>query len=276
MGTQTRPHRIEIKLQPPPFVSDNYIGFGLYGRIALLRDDPSRAFKFCERDNPAAVQSIEQEKKILAILGGHPSIIEVHWTCELGLCFQYYPLGSLRSYYKTVFPSLPESITRIRWCHQVVEGVAFIHSKGIVNNDIGARNILISSSMDIKICDFGFATKAGEKVACVPEIRYARNHLGPSHASFQDDLFSVGSLFYEILTGTQPYQDIESTEVYKRFESLEFPPLDCMQPEYFAEVISKCWNSKYNAVDELQVDLNRFAEYKVDDLPPQNGDRVLL
>jgi serine/threonine protein kinase len=266
MGTPSR--RIEIKLQPPPFVSTHYVGFGLYGRIAFLRDDSSRVFKFCEPDNPAAVQSIEEEKKILEILGAHPSIIEVHWTSERGLCFEYYPLGSLRSYYKSIFPSLPESIIRIRWCHQVVEGVAFIHSKGIVNNDIGARNILISSSMDIKICDFGFATKVGEEVLCVPEIRYARNHLPSSHACFADDLFSVGSLFYEILTGAQPFQDIESTEVHKRFESLQFPPLGCIQPEYFAEVISNCWNAKYIVVGELQVDLE---ESKVDDLAPQNG-----
>ena len=150
--------RTEIKLQPPSYISDNYIGFGLYGRIALLRDDPSRVFKFCEPDNRDGVETIKPEKKILTMLGAHPFIIQLHWVSERGLCFEYYPLGSLRTYYHTMLPSLPEITTRTRWCHQFTEGIAFIHSKGIVHNDIGARNTLISSSMDIKICDLGFAT----------------------------------------------------------------------------------------------------------------------
>lgn len=263
--------RTEIKLQPPSYVSDKYIGFGLYGRIALLRDDPSRVFKFCETDNRDGVETIEREKNILTIIGDHPFIIQLHWISERGLCFDYYPLGSLRTYYQSKLPSLPETTTRIRWCHQVAEGIAYIHSKGIVHNDIGARNILLSSSMDIKICDFGFATKVGEKVLCVPETRYSRYCLGSSHVCFLDDLFAVGSLFYEILQGTQPYEDVESTEVHKRFESFVFPPLNCMRPDYFAEVVEKCWNTGYNSIVELQIDLNRFPPCNLDSCLPAAG-----
>ena len=264
--TMNKPNRrTEIKLRPPSYVSDDYIGFGLYGRIALLHDDPSRVFKFCEPDNRDGVETIEREKKILTMLGAHPFIIQLHWVSERGLCFEYYPLGSLRTYYHTMLPSLPEITTRTRWCHQVAEGIAFIHSKGIVHNDVGARNILISSSMDIKICDFGFATEVGEKVLCVPETRYSRYCLGSSHACFLDDLFAVGSLFYEIFQGTQPYEDIESPEVHKRFDSLVFPPLNCMQPDYFARVVGKCWNAEYKSIADLQIDLNRFPQSNLDD-----------
>jgi len=45
-------------------------------------------------------------------------------------------------------------------------GHRFIHSKGIVHNDIAACNILFSSSMDINICDFGVATRSGRR-CCV-------------------------------------------------------------------------------------------------------------
>ena len=268
MGMDKPNRRTEIKLQPPSYASDKYIGFGLYGRIALLRDDPSRVFKFCEPDNRDGVETIEREKKILTILGAHPFIIQLHWLSDRGLCFEYYPLGSLRTYYHAELPSLPEITTRIRWCRQVAEGIAYIHSKGIVHNDIGARNVLLSSSMDIKICDFGFATQVGEKVLCVPETRYSRCCLGPSHAHFRDDIFGVGSLFYEILRGVQPYQDVESAEVHKLFESLVFPPLDCMRPDYFAEVIEKCWHTGYNSAADLQNDLNRFPSCNLDTCLP--------
>jgi serine/threonine protein kinase len=246
--------RTEITLQPPSYVSANYIGFGLYGRIALLRDDPSRVFKFCEPDNQEAVETLEREKKIFTLLGPHPFILQVHWVSDRGLCFEYHPLGSLRAYYLTL-PFLPDMATRIRWCQQVAERIAFIHSKGIVHNDIGARNILISSSMDIQICDFGFATHVGEAVLCVPETRYTRHPLGPSHASFLDDIFSIGSLFYEILEGIQPYEDIKSSDVRKRFDSLVLPSFSRQQPSYLARAIGKCWRGEYKSITDLQSDL---------------------
>jgi len=251
-------HRTEIKLQPPPFVSDkHFVGYGLYGRVALLLADPSCCFKFCEPDDQEAVATIEREKNIFAILGTHQSIIQLHWVSERGLCFEYYPKGSLRAYYKTMSPSLPDISTRIRWCHQIMEGIAFIHSKDIVHNDISARNVLISQSMDIKICDFGSATKVGEEVLDMPEERYTKYRRGRVYARVQDDLFAVGSLFYEIMEGSQPYQDIKSPEVRRRFNSLVFPPLDHMQPDYLARVVRKCWNEEYNSISELQVDLNQ-------------------
>ena len=251
-------HRTEITLQPPPFVSEQqFIGYGLYGRIELLLDDRSRCFKFCEPNNQDAVATIEREKNIFAILGPHPSIIQPHWVSERGLCFEYYPKGSLRAYYKTMLPSLPDIRTRPRWCRQIVEGIAFIHSKDIVHNDISARNVLVSQSMDIKICDFGSATKVGEEVLDMPEERYVKYRHGRIYARVQDDLFTVGSLFYEILEGNQPYQRVESPEVRRLFNSLVFPPLNHMQPDYLARVIRKCWNEEYNSISELQVDLNQ-------------------
>jgi len=253
-------NRTEIRLQPPPFVSkEHLVGYGLYGRIALLLDDHSRCFKFCEPDNPDAIITIEQEKKVFAILGSHQSIVQLHWVSERGLCFEYYPKGSLRAYYKSLSPSLPDISTRTRWCHQIVEGIAFIHSKDIVHNDISARNILVSQSMDVKLCDFGSATKVGEEVLDMPEERYVNYRRGPVYARVQDDLFAVGSLFYEVLEGSQPYQDIKSPEVRRRFNSLLFPPLNRMEPDYLARVVWKCWNEVYNSISELQVDLNETS-----------------
>jgi serine/threonine protein kinase len=262
----------EVDLDPPPFVSSQYIGFGLYGRIALLLENPSRCFKFCEPVNKDGAEAIENEKKILAKLGAHKYIIELHWVHERGLCFEYYPHGSLRSYFEMRPPTLPPLDVRTRWCRQVVEGLGFIHSKNIIHNDIGARNILITTSMDIKICDFGFATKVGDEVRCVPEAGYSRHSRGASHACPTDDLFALGSLFYEILNGTRPYADIESDEVPDRFESGVFPPLNCIQPEYFAGVINKCWNAVYNSILELQEELNSLSASELDN--PRGFERM--
>ena len=90
----------------------------------------------------------------------------------------------------------------------------------------------------------------------MPDTRYLRYRSGSPRASFLDDLFSVGSLFFEILEGQQPYEDIESDEVKNRIQSSEFPPLDALQPGYFAPVVGKCWNILYDSIRDLQVDIN--------------------
>lgn len=255
-----------FRLAQPSFVS-KLIAHGSYGEIGLLRSNPSRVFKFCAIDNEDALASIDQEKKILAILGSHQYIIDLYWVNERGLCFEYYPLGSLRDYYKTLQPNLPELVDRIRWCHQSVDAVAYIHSKDIIHNDISARNILLTSSMDIKICDFGFSTMVGEDFTGGPEPRYCRGRpLSEFNSCVLDDLFGLGSLFYEILTGDLPYKDTGSSEVFKRFAAHIFPSLKCIPTEEFAEIIHKCWNEKYQSIVELQNDTlyNKCLEdYKV-------------
>jgi hypothetical protein len=60
--------------------------------------------------------------------------------------------------------------------------------------------------MEIKICDFGSATKVEEEVFEMLDERYVQYRRGHVTTRVQDDLFAVGSLFYEILEGSQPYQ----------------------------------------------------------------------
>lgn len=274
--TDTSIVRNGVRLRRPSIVSD-IINMGLYGRLALLRTDPSCIFKFCS-DNPEAIASLEQEKRIYAILGPHRFIANLLWVSERGLCFEYYPLGSLRSYYRTLLPDLPPLSDRVRWCHQLVEEVAYIHSKNIIHNDITADNVLLSNSMDIKICDFGFASMVGEEPTGGTETRYYRVSLfSEGQSCVVDDLFSMSSLFYEIILGSRPYEDFGSTEVLKKYKERVFSSLEIVKPESYANVISKCWNEQYQAIPDLQNDLPPLIMESTspDNLANSSGDAAL-
>jgi serine/threonine protein kinase len=244
--------RQTYNIRKPSIVSD-VIDIGLHGRIGILREDPSRVVKFCNPKNKDAINALQQESRILSILGPHPNIIHLYWTSDVGLCFEYYPLRSLRLYYETIRPDLPDLQIRLRWCHQALCAVAFIHSKNIVHNDLSARNVLLSSSMDIKICDFGFSNMVGEKLMGVAETRYCRERPSSEQEScFMDDLFSVGSLFYEILTGYRPYDSKDSSETVKQFKDHTFPSTEHVRPECFGRIISRCWNEEYESILHVQ------------------------
>ena len=251
--------RTAFRLQEPSYVSQ-IVAFGVYGRIALLRDDPSRVFKFCAPEREEAAEAIEREKEILEVVGSHPFILTPHWVNDRGLCFDYYPLGSMREYCKALRPDIPPLSDRIRWCCETVIGVGYLHSKGIIHNDISPRNILLSSTLNVKICDFGFSVMIGENVVGGPESRYSRYRSYVQDAAMEgsvmDDLFSLGSLFYEILTGNMPYEDRDSEQVDDLYKAHVFPPLDNIRPGYYAEAIRKCWNEEYTSISELQDDLS--------------------
>ena len=84
------------------------------------------------------------------------------------------------------------------------------------------------------------------------ETRYNRYREGRD-VFVTDDLFAIGCLFFEILTGKRPYDDVESVAVERRFQDRVFPSLDGIDSD-FARIIDKCWNERYSNVEEIQWD----------------------
>jgi len=172
------------------------------GTHSFVRENPDCVLKW-PRQNEDALKSLECEKRALAIVGQHAYIVQFLGTLETGLCFEYHPLLSMRHYYaKSGLPSLGQ---RYRWCRQAVSGFSYIHSKNLIHHDISARNILLSSDLTIKICDFGSATQLGEEVHGSAEFRYSFGRVSSQwKATFAYDLFCMGALFYEIIAGSLP------------------------------------------------------------------------
>lgn len=69
-----------------------------------------------------------------------------------------------------------------------------------------------------------------------------------------DDLFAIGSLFFEILTGKRLYNDVNSLVVERCYEDRVFPVLDGINLEY-ATIIENCWNERYYFIQDIENDL---------------------
>jgi class 3 adenylate cyclase/tetratricopeptide (TPR) repeat protein len=108
----------------------------------------------------------------------------------------------------------PDVKRTVRWAREIAEGLAEAHAQGIVHRDLKASNIMVSGTGRAKILDFGLAKTYGGETE--PDISAAGAIVGTFHAmspeqaqglsvDHRSDLFSLGTLIYQMLTGVSPF-----------------------------------------------------------------------
>src|ERR1700733_1989981 len=93
---------------------------------------------------------------------------------------------------------------------QVLEGLGYAHGQGIIHRDIKPANILVTSSGQVKIADFGVARLAGANATLGGPLRGTPSYRAPDQLSdersvHRADLFAVGAILYEMLAGKSPF-----------------------------------------------------------------------
>ena len=153
---------------------------------------------------------------------------------------------------------------RKKWCWQTAESIAYLHSQGVIHSDLRPKNFLVhatsTASLDIWLCDFGGLT--------CKDLGLDRGHL--PDAGFFDptqgyvstlatDIFSLGSIFYTILTGHWPYKSpgpfktTEEMDKYNQkvdllFKQGKFPDVGGL---IGGKVVMGCWTKKYSTAEEI-------------------------
>ncbi|MCC6648677.1 MAG: protein kinase [Polyangiaceae bacterium] len=111
---------------------------------------------------------------------------------------------------------------------------------GVVHRDVSPQNVLLSWDGEVKVTDFGIAKarhideRAGDAGARVVKGKYA--YMSPEQARGEEvdarsDVFSLGVVLYELLTGSNPYRAQEAEETLRRAQRCEVPPLEALRPE---------------------------------------------
>lgn len=189
----------------------------------------------------------------------HPNIIHFYGYCSIPKCLvmEYMPKGSLFDVLQDKKQALDWGV-RMRIAIDMVSGLAFLHSKGILHRDIKSLNVLLDEHDKAKLTDFGLsrvknATKSrtashkmiGTLPWMAPELFKQR-----STYTQKSDIYSLGVTFWELASRKIPYAEdaAEAIPTFVREGAREDIPEDC--PQNFAYLIQQCWSGNPDARPE--------------------------
>jgi tRNA A-37 threonylcarbamoyl transferase component Bud32 len=176
--------------------------------LKVLREQYAEDEEFIER--------FRREARNAASLS-HPNIVSVYdqGRSEEGgayyMAMEYVPGGTLKERISRVGALEPNAAAEVAL--QIADALQAAHEKGVIHRDIKPQNVLITRNGDVKVTDFGIARAASSttRMTDTGHVLGTAGYMSPEQAKGepvgpQSDLYSLGVVLYEMLTGNLPYE----------------------------------------------------------------------
>lgn len=251
------------------------IGSGGMANVFLARDlilDREVAIKVLRYDflnDQSAIRRFQREMLASTELV-HPNIVTVYDAGQEGetqfLVMEYVKGMDLKRYIQTQYPIPYDRIVDIM--QQILSAVTLAHQHRIIHRDLKPQNILIDESGTVKITDFGIAVALSEtSITQTNSMLGSVHYLSPeqargSMATNQSDIYAIGIILYEMLTGKVPFDGESAVTIALKHFQEEIPSVrlyDRHVPQSLENVVLKATAKdpidRYQSAEEMSADL---------------------
>ena len=213
------------------------LGTGGMAEVFLAEDQQlgrKVALKLLHRrfaEDPGFVERFRREAQSAAGLQ-HQNVVSVYDRGEFEdtyyIAMEYLPGRSLKQLIRDEAPLDP--IRAIDIGIQILRAARFAHRRGIIHRDLKPHNVIVDDSGHVKVTDFGIARAGASDMTETGSIMGTAQYLSPEQAqghsvNAQSDLYSVGVVLYEMLTGRLPFDgDSAVTIALKHVSEAPVPP----------------------------------------------------
>jgi eukaryotic-like serine/threonine-protein kinase len=286
-----------MEMTTPQHLSDRYeigeiLGFGGMSEVHLARDQRLHrdvAIKVLRADlarDPSFYLRFRREAQNAAALN-HPAIVAVYDTGEAEtpagplpyIVMEYVDGVTLRDIVHTEGPMPAKRALEV--IADACQALNFSHQHGIIHRDVKPANIMISKTGAVKVMDFGIARALSDanSVTQTAAVIGTAQYLSPEQArgekvDARSDVYSLGCVLYEILTGEPPFVgDSPVAVAYQHVREDPVPPShrhNDISPELDAVVLkslAKNPDNRYQTAAEMRADLVRVHSGEAPDAP---------
>jgi serine/threonine protein kinase len=267
------------------YVLGEFLGSGGMGEVYLAHDEvlerdvALKVLRSHYAGDEVFAERFRREARSAASLS-HPNIVQVYDRGEAEdgtsyIAMEYVPGGTLKEQIERRGPFGARDTAAVG--AQIADALGAAHERGVIHRDIKPQNVLVTSSGDLKVTDFGIARAASAVTSSASGAIFGTaGYISPEQALGEpvgprSDLYSLGVILYEMLTGGLPFTADNSIAVCMKHVTEPLRPPRLLNPEVpegmdavVVKLLAKNPAGRYAGATELLDDLERVR----DGLPP--------
>lgn len=255
-----------VKLLGKGGMADVYLAFD----TILKREVAVKILKSDMSDDPVALERFKREAGAVTTLS-HPNIVDVYDVGDDGdkhyIVMEYVKGYTLKQLIKKRGPiPYKEAVWMMK---QLAGALMEAHRNNVIHRDVKSQNVLIKDDGTIKLSDFGIAMASGamqitHKDSILGSVHYLAPEISKGkQASMQSDIYSLGIVFYELLTGDVPFKADNPVQVALKHVKETIPSVRSFDPQIpqsveniILKATAKNVNERYKNIALMIQDLN--------------------